>query len=174
MQFVRSKKVFFLSECLVNQNIRAYGVGNVKGSGALNELISLLLEHDIGMTIVSCPEIPYEGLIRTACGRDRYENDEYRALCKKLAQPVVARYKEYLNDDYKVGGYICVNGSPSCAIDFCYSGESCPAKCLVPGIFIEEIQKELKAQNLELEFIGVRVKELDHIIEKIKAIIQSL
>jgi len=171
MSFSRSKKVFFISECLLNQNIRAYGVGNVKGEGPLKEILELFMLRGVGITVVSCPEISYEGLKRSACGIERYDNEIYKKHCVKLANDVIERYKAYLADDYRVGGFICVNGSPSCAIDFCYSENN---KCNMPGIFIQELQSQLMKENLSLAFIGIRTKELDKALTKINQIIDSL
>jgi predicted secreted protein len=171
METKRTKKVFFVSECLLNQNIRAYGVSNTKGEGALQDIVNLLTAHGCGITVVPCPEIPYEGLKRTACGKERYENSAYRNLCSSLAKTIVDRYSLYLDDNYKVGGFICVNGSPSCGSDFCYGNGTRQEE---PGIFIEELQKQLQEKQLTMEFIGVRVKELDTVIKKISDIIQKL
>lgn len=171
MGFSRSKKVFFISECLLNQNIRAYGVGNVKGEGSLKEILELLMLRGIGITVVSCPEISYEGLKRNACGIERYDNGIYKKHCAKLAKNIIERYKAYLADDYRVGGFICVNGSPSCAIDFCYSENN---RCNLPGIFIQALQSQLIKENLSLTFIGIRTKELDKALAKINQIIDSL
>ena len=168
-QYVRSKKVVFISECLLNQNIRAYGITNVNGEGPVTEILELLGKNGIGISVVSCPEISYEGLKRNACGRCNYENDAYRSICVKRAQEVIERYKLYLDDDYKVLGFICVNGSPSCGADFCFDqcgGESC--KCFKPGVFIEELQKQLEKENLNLKFIGTRVIKIDEALNKIK------
>ena len=174
MEASRSKKTFFISECLVNQNLRAYGVGNMKGEGPVAELINLLVEKSVGLSVVSCPEIYYEGLKRKACGKARYRNPEYKKICDREAKKVIERYKLYLDDGYKIGGFICVNGSPSCGIDFCYDGLDGHEKILEPGTFVETIQEELKKQNLELEFIGVRMKDLDNIICRVKEIISHM
>lgn len=170
MDTSRSKKVFFVSECILNQNIRAYGVGNMKGSGALVDIVEFIINNDWGISVVPCPEISYEGLKRSACGKERYENVPYRKQCACLAQEVINRYKMYLDDHYTVGGYICVNGSPSCANDYCY----CQGKtCQEPGILIDEIKKKLNQEKLSMTFIGVRVKELSSVKQKILDIINS-
>ena len=85
---------------------------------------------------------------RKACGKTRYRNAEYKQICDRKAEKVLERYKHYLNDDYKVLGFICVTGT-----------------------FIESIQTKLKEQSLNLEFIGVRIKDLDKTILRIKEII---
>lgn len=174
MQHIRSKKTFFISECLVNQNIRAYGVGNMKGEGPVAELMNFLTNNGVGLSVVSCPEIMYEGLKRQACGKACYDNVPYRTICKNLAGEVINRYKLYLDDDYKVGGFICVNGSPSCAIDYCFCDYEGKEKCQQAGIFIEEVQKKLKENNLKLEFLGIRMKELDVALKKLNEIIACM
>ncbi len=171
---IRSKKTFFISECLVNQNIRAYGVGNMKGEGPVAELINLLVDSGIGLTIVSCPEIYYEGLKRNACGKEQYNNPKYKKICDREAKKMIERYKLYLDDEYKVGGFLCVNGSPSCAIDYCYTGRNGDEKVFESGVFIESIKERLKEEELNLEFIGVRMKNLDFIISRVKEIISGM
>jgi len=173
MDAVRSKKVFFISECLVNQNIRAYGVGNMKGEGPVAELMNFLTNNGVGLSVVSCPEIMYEGLKRQACGKACYDNVPYRTICKNLAGEVINRYKLYLDDDYKVGGFICVNGSPSCAVDYCYCDKKGTEKCKGPGVFIEELEKKLAAENLQLQFLGFRAKELDDLLKRLDKIVKE-
>jgi len=166
-QGIRSKKVFFISECLLNQNIRAYGVRNMKGEGALAPILECLLSIGAGIHSVSCPEIAYEGLQRRACGKCQYCNPRYRAICAEKAREFVARYKMYLEDGYHVGGFICVNGSPSCAIEYCFSGTR-EGKINERGVFIEELQRELASQHLRLNFIGIDIWNLDSAIRKIR------
>jgi len=85
MNFIRSKRVVFISECLVNQNIRAYGVGNAKGEGPCVEIVELLTKNGIGLTVVPCPEIFCQGLKRKACDKEFYNNDAYKKICSRLA-----------------------------------------------------------------------------------------
>jgi predicted secreted protein len=170
----RSKKIFFISECLVNQNIRAYGVRNVTGQGPLASVVNLLVENGIGLSVVSCPEIPYEGLKRKACGKCPYRNPKYRSVCEHEAQKLIDRYKLYIDDDYKVGGFICVNGSPSCAIDFCYDGKDGLTPCQESGVFIEEVQKKLMKENLTLSFIGIYFTRMEEGLTKIQNMIDDL
>jgi predicted secreted protein len=171
---IRTKKVFFVSECLVNQNIRAYGVRNMKGQGPVADLMNLFVIHGIGLFVVPCPEIPYEGLKRFACGKAHYDNAAYRDICSKLAVDVVNRYRLFLDDEYKIGGFVCVDGSPSCAINCCYCDKEGTKRCQEPGIFIEEIKKELSNHGLALTFIGIKMSRLDEDLKKIAAIIDTM
>ena len=169
----RSKKVFFISECLVNQNIRAEGVRNIRGEGPVAELMTFFTQHGIGLSVVSCPEIAYEGLKRQACGKACYDNETYRQVCRQIADEVIKRYKFYLDDNYRIGGFICVNGSPSCAIDYCYCDKEGTQKCKGPGVFIEELQKKLGQENLKLDFFGFRAKDIDSFLENLEKVVQG-
>lgn len=166
----KSKKIVFVSECLLNQNIRAYGVKNTKGSGPVAEIMDELVSSDVGINVVPCPEMEYEGLKRTACGKSRYETPEYRKICADLAKETIDRYKMYLNDGYDVSGFICINGSPSCGIDFCALGGG-KGWGNEPGIFIEECIAELKKNNLDLNFIGAEMFHMNKTLKKIRDVI---
>jgi predicted secreted protein len=168
-----SKKVVFISECLINQNIRAYGVKNVSGTGPVTEILNELIRNQIGFTVVSCPEVEYEGLRRRTCGKIRYDNPTYRTVCTKIAENVIKRLKMYLNDGYRVGGLICVNGSPSCGIDFCAIGGG-EGWSNEPGVFIEELEKKLKENNLSLDYVGAEMYKMPKTIAKIRQMIYSV
>jgi len=169
----RSKKVVFISECLLNQNIRAYGVKNTIGQGAVSDIVNELIRNGIGLSPVSCPEVEYEGLKRTACGKSHYNNQEYREICARIAEKVIIRYMMYRGDNYKVGGFICVNGSPSCAIDSCALGAG-KGWSKEPGVFIEEFQKRLRKSNLTLDFIGAEMYNMNRTMDKIRSMVYRM
>ncbi len=170
----RSNKMFFLSECLLNQNIRAKGVHNILGEGAFAPVVELLIQYGIGITTVACPEIAYEGLDRKACGKCVYQKEAYLKICKEMAQKFVLQYKAFLASGHKVGGFICVNGSPSCACDYCFLGMG-QGIAYEAGLFIEAIQKEIEIQKLKpLNFIGIDKWNLDKGLNKIKTYIQLM
>jgi predicted secreted protein len=167
----RSKKVFFLSECIVNQNIRAQGVQNIEGDGPVSAIVQLLTQRGVGFTIVDCPELYYEGLQRRACGKDRYENEQFREICRSVIVKMIARYKMYLADGYKVGGFICINGSPTCAVDFCFRGKG---KCSESGVFVEELKKELEKANLGMALVGYDKWNVARVLSRISQIIDGM
>ena len=165
----RSKRVFFVSECLVNQNIRANGVQNLDGQGPVAPLINLFVSRGVGFTVVDCPEVPYEGLARRACGKSRYQTDAFVACCLPIVNKVVARYKMYLHEGYKVGGFVCINGSPTCAIDYCFNH----GRCYEPGIFIEQLNVALSRDHLTMNFIGYDKWNIRNVVGRINAIMDA-
>ena len=123
--------------------------------------------------MVHCPEIEYEGLKRQACGKSRYQTPKYSEICTVIADNLIDRYKMYLDDGYNVGGFICVNGSPSCGIDFSAIGDG-QRRGNEPGIFIEECKKKLNENDLYLNFIGVECLKIDKTLHKIRNMINEM
>ena len=61
---VRSRKVLFVSHCTLNQNAKVRVIA--KFPGAIRPLVELLLDNDVGMYQMPCPEMTYLG----RCGGD--------------------------------------------------------------------------------------------------------
>ena len=81
-------KLVLLSHCILNQSIRAVGVKNKTGEGVLNEVLNELNRSDISLFQMPCTEYLWEGLERRAAGRQKYDNAQYREICKKTAREV--------------------------------------------------------------------------------------
>ena len=81
----RSKKVIFLAHCLLNQN--AISDGTAVYPAAFRELIQLLLDREVGVVQMPCPELCCLGLDRgDVHGADRpvvEENTRIRRAMEK-------------------------------------------------------------------------------------------
>jgi predicted secreted protein len=127
----RSKKVIFLSHCILNENTRYLG-GAFRG-GCVKEIIQECLDNDWGMVQMPCPEqyawggvtkrflIMAYGTKGTLLYLARglllpmfliYTKLAYRRLAKAAADQV----GDYLNSGHSVIGVIGINGSPSCGV----------------------------------------------------------
>ena len=170
----RSKKVFFISECLLNQNIRADGVQNIEGDGPVSPIVKLLVDNGVGMTVVACPELKCEGLKRRACGKIRYQNLQgFRRICNESARELIERLQMYRDDGYKIGGFICVNGSPTCGADYCFLGCG-KGRSQESGIFVEELKNELAQKGLDLTLIGYDRWHMQQCMSTIQRCIDNL
>ena len=101
---------------------------------------------------------------------DLNDNPVYRQLCSVSAEQVIKRYTLYLDDGYTIGGFICVNGSPSCGVDFCHRAGN---RCNEQGVFIEEFLKIAKKDGIEIPLIGFRAKELDTILASLRSLCEK-
>ncbi|NLY08352.1 MAG: hypothetical protein GXZ11_00405 [Tissierellia bacterium] len=137
----RSKKILFVSHCVLNQNSVVKPLARAKG--AYRDIVSTIMENGIGVHQLPCPEFKQLGLNREPMSKVQYSTTEYRALCHICAVETVEIIKHYKSEGYKIMGIIGIEQSPTCSI----SGEQ--------GIFMEELFEELKTHGIELSTIDV-------------------
>lgn len=151
---VRSRKVVLVPHCVLNQNARVAGAA--ERPAAVVELVTGLLEREIGIVQMPCPEL-------CACGLDRarirvareLRTPAGRALSRNLARDLVQQIRAYLRCKVQVLGILGKNGSPSCGVEETWAKGICPG----PGAFIEELAAELREQSIALEMTGIRDSE---------------
>jgi predicted secreted protein len=110
----------------------------------------------------------WEGLERRAAGRQKYDNAQYREICKKTAREV-ASYVESFKDERggNVSLVLGLDGSPSCGVNFSMNyGE----KVEKPGIFFEELMREMTIGGIKPAYVGVSTfgRGIDYTIREIK------
>jgi predicted secreted protein len=153
MDDVRSKRVAFLTYCLLDQNARAEGLA--KYSGPVSEIVETLTTNGVGMVQMPCPELLYSDLDRTPRPRNWYDNKEFRSLCQKCAAQVAELVDKYVKKRYQIVAIIGVEHSPSCAIERSQAKEGSDT---TQGIFIQELLEKLTSRHLNnIPMIGVYI-----------------
>lgn len=137
----RGKEIIYISHCILNQNsvIREWE----RAKGAFNEIIKVILDKNISIIQLPCPEFIFLGEARPPMTKEEYDTVEYRTICKELAEKVVVQMKEYIINDYKIIGLIGISNSPSCDT----LGNQ--------GVFMEELQKLMKEKDIKLETFDI-------------------
>lgn len=133
---VRSKKVVLVSHCILNQNSVVNDLARAKG--AYREIVETIMDNDIGIHQLPCPEMIHLGMERPSMTKEQYDTEDYRKLCRSLSDHTIAIINNYLKNDYKIVGIIGINHSPTCSI-----------KC-GEGVFMEELLKKIKNLSLEI------------------------
>jgi predicted secreted protein len=110
----RGGKIIFISHCILNQNAKVRGIAVYPG--AIRPIVELLLDHDVGIFQMPCPEMTYLGTMRWGHVRDQYDSPMFRRHCRNLADQVLEQAREYLRGGYQVLGFIMVDGSPVCGL----------------------------------------------------------
>lgn len=164
----RSKKIVILSHCILNANSKIYGVCQYQGN--IKSVISKYLEENVGIIQLPCPELTYLGLNRWGMTKEQYNNPGYIRHCRKLLEPILDQIKMYLSDGYNILEVVGIDGSPTCGANFSCGGYTGGDISLAPnqeeyiieekGVFIEEFQKMLKEEDIELKFTGINEKEI--------------
>jgi len=110
----RSKRVVFISHCILNQNTVVPPLARAKGP--YRDIINEIMNHGIGIHQMPCPEYRYLGLKRKPMTKSEYDTEDFRKLCREISKDTVNIMKEYLNSGYEIIGLIGINHSPSCSI----------------------------------------------------------
>lgn len=128
----RKRKIVFMSQCILNQNLRFPGIA--VQAGACGELVETLVKNDFGIEQVPCLErLGWGGVSRKNYFRyqplffDYAETFlfglikffgalwiyKYGLLCKREAKKVVGHIKDYIDSGYSVVSIVTVNDSPT-------------------------------------------------------------
>ena len=137
----RSKRVVLVSHCILNQNTVVLPLARAKG--AYKDIVKEVMNADIGIHQLPCPEYRYMGLKRESLTKEQYEDSRFRNINKDIALDTVNIIKEYIDNEYEVIGIIGINESPTCSI----SGEK--------GILMEELINIIIKENIKLNYIDV-------------------
>mgnify|MGYP001034552551 FL=1 len=160
----RSKKVIFLAHCLLNQN--AISDGTAVCPAAFGELIQLLLDHEVGVVQMPCPELCCLGLDRgDVHGADRpvvEENTRIRRAMEKdgprqkreaLADLVAEQVQEYHKHGFQVLGIVGANRSPNCGVE---ATSDFDREVEGRGAFMEAIAQRLEAAGISVPRLGLK------------------
>lgn len=111
----RDKKIIILSHCILNQNSVVLPLARAKG--AYNEIIKPILDLNIGVLQLPCPELIHLGLDRQPMTQEEYDTDNYNELCSNLLKPVIKQLLYYKNSGYKIIGLVGIDESPTCSFN---------------------------------------------------------
>ena len=163
----RSKKIVFVSHCLLNQNARA--LGSEKYPGAVKDLTDMLTDAGVGIVQLPCPQLDFNGgLNRRLKTKDAYDNTPYRKYCKTLSTNILDQVQRYLQKNYKVLGIIGVEMSSTCGVHQVESGRKrSPGK----GILMEEIEELMHKKNFQVPIIGINLNNLYSSMEKMQTLL---
>ena len=173
----RSKKVIFLAHCLLNQN--AISDGTAVCPAAFGELIQLLLDREVGVVQMPCPELCCLGLDRgDVHGADRpvveentrirraMEEDGPRQKREALADLVAEQVQEYHKHGFQVLGIVGANRSPNCGVE---TTSDFDREVEGRGAFMEVIAQRLEAAGISVPMLGL--KRPDGAAQKVAALL---
>ena len=127
----RSKRVIFISHCLLNENTRY--LGGAFRQGCVDELVDGFQQEGLGIYQMRCPEqqawggvlkrhlLPFYGSKGTILYRLRHVLLPLfllytRRVYRRIAKEVVRDIEDYVRSGFEVVGIVGVGGSPSCGV----------------------------------------------------------
>lgn len=127
----RSKRVIFVSHCLLNENTRY--LGGAFRQGCVDEIVDRFQREGVGLCQMHCPEqrawggvlkrymLPIYGSQGTLLYRLRHVLLPLflwytKWIYRRLAKEVVRDIEDYVRSGFEVVGVVGVGGSPSCGV----------------------------------------------------------
>ena len=159
----RSGKVALVAHCILNQNSRVLGLA--KRSSVITEIVEFLMQNEIGIIQMPCPEFTHAGILRQPQTKDQYDNVAFRKHCRKIAREIVDQIQEYAKSGTKTKIIIGVDGSPSCGVNRISTAKTCrnmaeQLRVKDSGILIEELHLALTKKNSSIPFHGILYERL--------------
>ena len=150
----RYRRCILVAHCILNPEARAKKASRLRTIDW--ELISLLQSFRVSFIQMPCPGLLFYGYDRE--GEDR--TPRYRNFCNELAKQVcnLILALKVKASKLRILGIIGIDNSPTCAV----SGSK--------GIFIQELEKEMKKRNISIPLLSwtFHEKQKDERCEEIR------
>ncbi len=157
----RSGRLIFISHCLLNQNACVRGLASQPA--AIRELIDLLLNNEVAIYQMPCPEVTYYGSMRWGQVKKQYASPMFRKHCRQIAEQMCDQVQTYRDNGHEVIGFVMRDGSPTCGLrcaaveaneNQIWGGMVWHASPLqrfgeTEGVFTEELQAEVERRGMK-------------------------
>lgn len=171
-------EIAFISHCLLNNLSKVEAFDNKN-----KDLIKYLLEQNIELIQMPCPEFTLYGGRRFGQVKEQYDNPFFKKHCSILIEPLIQQIEEYIRNNHKIIGIFAIKGSPSCGYLHTVSGPHWLGEVkenseellndvkLIKGtgVFMEELFKKLPK---DISIIEVDESDIETTINKCQDIIK--
>lgn len=177
----RGRKLVVLAHCLLNQNAKLDRCAHC--SGAVTELVEVLLDNGIGMVQMDCPEMLHLGLDRqtdrsefpSVAAEDtriarRMNEPAAQAIVARIAEDVVRQIADYRDHGFSVIGILGINGSPSCGVETTWRDDGEPPGY---GELTRALAARLEKCGLQVPLRGVRSQATAHAVATIRELLDG-
>ena len=103
----RSKKIIFVSSCLLNTNNKVRDLARYGGFSL--DVVKILHKYDLGMQQMDCPETLYLGIQRWQHTKNLYDNVGFRRFCRQIAVRNVDYMESYVQMGYQTVAVLSCN-----------------------------------------------------------------
>lgn len=165
----RGKKLIVIAHCIMNGNAKVGGICTY--AGGMKEVVACLMDNDLGIYQLPCPEMQMLGCRRWGHVKEQLDTPLFRTACSKMLADSIMQLRDYCANGYTVLGVIGIDGSPSCGvhttcssphwqgdfIDHESTREKIDSLQMIPsqGVFIEELEKMFMDAGLKIPFTAV-------------------
>jgi predicted secreted protein len=161
----RGRRVVLVPHCALNQNSRVAGAA--VRPAAMENLIAGLLQHNIGIIQMPCPELILLGLdrARLPIGAE-LEKPESQAQLHRMALDLIEQITAYRRCGVTVLAILGKNGSPTCGVETTWRGGVVPGT----GAFIKEMRALLRNHWMKVKIIGIEDDNPEAVLSKLEGL----
>lgn len=116
--------------------------GYKRGNGSFL-FASTLVENNVGILQLQCPELLWKGYSREPLEYKDCDNIEYRKICRNLLENTLRELLDYVKNEVVFIGTVGIENSPSCSVTS------------QRGVLMEEFFQLLIENNLNTNYIEV-------------------
>lgn len=168
------KRIIFVSHCILNtaSKVEQNEAGLEGEYRERRRLMELVLEKDIQVIQLPCPEFQIMGSRRWGHVRDQFDNPFFRSRCRSMLEPFLLEMEEYCSrpDRFKILGVVSVEGSPSCGHGLTCIGDwrgevetedrfrEIRGELKMTegsGVFVDVLESELRARGLDIPVLSM-------------------
>jgi predicted secreted protein len=133
-------------------------------------VLQFCLNNDINVMQMPCPETQCSsgGLGRIPRGKKWYEEQGLRSTSRDIAVGQVQYMAKLRTAGITILAVIGIDFSPACAVNYLNKGRSVQKGT---GIYFEELQKAMAAQQFSIPFIGIRQAWQKKMLAQLEALI---
>jgi len=174
----RSKKIVLLSHCILNQNSTSDGTADYPGT--FTEVVNVLVNNNVGILQMPCPELLCLGLDRGDVNGSKREVVEENTRIRQelltlesqkkingMVNDLIYQVKEYQKNNFTICGIIGVDRSPSCGVNTT-SKRNLEVKG--KGVFFNKLTESLKSEGMNIEMIGVKTSKTVEAVSELERV----
>jgi len=125
----RNLRIAMVSHCVLNQN--SVLSDWERGRGAFKSIVQELLDEDLAIVQLPCPELMYLGVGRPPMNYEDYDTPEFRICCELMLKPTVIQIAKLVESGCSIDVLVGIENSPNCDLN--------PGK----GVFMEVLMELL-------------------------------
>ena len=173
----RSKKVLLVAHCFLNQNAKLDECAYYPG--VIREASEVLIDSDVGILQMPCPELLCLGLDRdvekgthpTVEEEDtriaiRLNEEQSQAILHRIVDDLIYQIQEYQKNGFTIKGIVGMNGSPSCGVELTWADDE---EKKGPGAFIRILGEKLDQNGLAIPMKGIKAYEPVEAVSVVKS-----
>ena len=170
------KRILLVSHCILNNASKVeMDERELKAEYRLrNELMHLILEKNIQLLQLPCPEFIMYGSQRWGHVKNQFQHPFYEEQCRTLLNSVLMQVREYAQhpETFRVEGVVSVEGSPNCGYHLTCEGEwkgeigtdekriqdiqNSLKMTEKPGVYMEVLEEELRKKNMKIPIMTMQ------------------